>query len=327
MVRDILIIMGKKRKKAGFLKAIRGNQDRGAAKIVGVIIAVILLLIAGVFGYLAVTQKNEPQLVVDTAQVSADDLLTSGKTDNDLETDYKIIAAGTKRDGEERDTTKTALDDEALPVGTGVTADTTVQTARLSQLQTEFNKEVDRRLAKLKEVSAKTDKLTDAQKTLSDKYILDETTALTGLKTKATAETSVDELLKDRDALDKEYDSYRMVVVQVYMLLWANDQRILAEKANVLGGKLQERMNDASNHGVSIAHMQTLLNGYQTNKEQAKSLNESTLVLVEAVQPATFNGTKPVLQSYFDNFSKAHDALQKTSDMSKDVIIELEKSK
>jgi len=299
------------------------RTQRGAAMIVGTVIIVILLLAAAGFGYVALTQKEGVQLQVETPEVGADDLLTTGKSNNELLIDRLIVQAGLKRDGQQQKTTNEVLDDEALPVGDGVTTSTTVEASRLSQLQTEFISESDRRLKKLDAAMALTGKLPVEQKTSSQKYINDEITALTGLKAKSAAETARDGFLTDRDDLDKEYVNYLMVVTQVYLLQWANDQTILGEKVNVLGGKFQERLNSASNSGESIAAAQTQLNSYQSDKTAAKDNTAKALENIAKVQPGTFSANKAVLEQYANQLSTANASLKRATDTSVTIITQI----
>jgi len=168
-----------------------------------------------------------------------------------------------------------------------------------------------------------TEKLAIEQKPNSKKYINDEITALTGLKAKSAAETTKDGFLADRDELDKEYTNYLMAQTQVYLLLWANDQTVLGEKVNVLGGKFQERMNDASNSGDSIAATQTLQNSYQSYKTSAKDTTAKALEAIAKVQPGTFNANKAVLQQYYDQLSSAHGSLDQAVDTSSSIITQI----
>lgn len=305
----------------------RDPHQRGAAAIVGIILIVILVLAAVVFAYFTITQKSGPTLRVETPQVTADDLLTEGKTNNELVIDRMIIEAGHKRDEEQSKAAKAVLGDEKLPVGDGVTASTTVEAARLSQLQTEFIAETDRRLQQLNEALSQADDLPVEQRTLSKKYVNDEITALTGLKAKSAAETSKEAFLTDRDELEKEYTNYLMAVVQVHLLLWANDQTVLGEKVNVLGGKFQERLNDASNSGNGIAAAQTLLNTYQSAKTTAKEATAKALKSVTEVKPGTFNANKAVLESYYNQLATAHAELGKSAEASKQIITHIKSYK
>lgn len=313
-------------KNSSFFRALPASQ-RGAAAIVGIILIVILVLAAATFAYFALTQKSDPRLTVETPKVIADDLLTEGNSNNELTIDRMIVEAGLERDEEQRKTAEKVLNDEKLPVGDGVTASTTVEAARLSQLQTEFIAETDRRLKNLNEALTKSGDLPTDQKTQVQKYINDEITILTGLKAKSAAETTRDAFLADRDELDKEYTNYLMAVTQVYLLLWAHDQTILGEKINVLGGKFQERLNDASNSGNGIASAQTLLNSYQAAKTTAKDTTAKALKATTELKPSTFNANKAVLKSYYDQLTVAHAELGKSIDTSKQIITHIKSYK
>jgi predicted ribosomally synthesized peptide with SipW-like signal peptide len=296
------------------------TSQRGAAAIIGIVIIVILVLAAATFAYFAATQKSGPTLTVEVPKVTADDLLTEGKSNNELVIDRMIVEAGFKRDQEQRTNSQAALDDEKLPVGDGVTASTTVEAARLSQLQTEFITESDRRLKALNQALSLAGDLPTEQKTVSQKYINDEITALTGLKAKSAAETSKEAFLADRDELDKEYTNYLMAIVQLRLLLWANDQMVLEEKINVLGGKFQERLNEASNSGNSIATAQTALNSYQAAKTTAKDTTAKALKAAAEVKPSTFNANEAVIKSYHDQLAAAHTEVGKAVEASKQLI-------
>lgn len=300
------------------------HRQRGAAAIVGVIIIVILLIVVVVVGYFALTaDKQEPALVVNTPKISADDLLTAGKTNNELLTDTKIIEAGYKRDEEQRKAAEAVLNDEPLPVGGGVTSATTVESERLSQLQTEYINEADRRIGALAITSKLLKDLTVEQRNTAQILINDETTALTGLKAKAAAETTREAFLADRTELEKEYINFTLAQAQVRMWLWANDQTILGEKVNVLGGKFQERINDASNSATSTAKAQTLLNSYQTNKTSTKDLTAKALVSITEVAPNTFNANRPVLKSYYDRLASSHNEIEKAMRTSTQLTTEI----
>lgn len=297
--------------------------QRGAAVIVGVVLIAILLLAAIGFGYYTLTQKQGVGLQVETPKVTADDSLSQGKTNNELIIDRLIVEAGYTRDGEQAKAASNTLADQTLPVGDGITADTTVEATRLSQLQTEYISETDRRLKNLNTSLALTDKLTTEQKTQTQKVINDEITALTGLKAKSAAETTKESFLTDREALNAEYTDYLMSITQVHLLVWANSQTLLEEKVNVLGGKFQERLNDASNSGETIAVAQTQLNDYQSNKTTAKETTAKALKAAAELRPDTFNANKAVLKSYYDQLNSAHNIIAKTLETSKLVIIQI----
>ena len=140
------------------------RSQRGAALIIGIVIISLLVLGAVVFAYLTLTQKPGPVLQQDPISIGADDKLSDGRSNNELVIDTKIVEAGIKRDEEQRKAAETVLADDTLPVGDGVTPATTVEAARLSQLQTEFIAETDRRLKLLDDHHPLANKLAVEQK-------------------------------------------------------------------------------------------------------------------------------------------------------------------
>jgi len=298
-------------------------RQRGAAAIIGIVLIAVLLLAAVSFGYYLLTQKEGAVLQVETPKVTADDALNRGKSNNELIIDRLIVEAGLKRDETQGKDANAVLNDEQLPVGDGITADTVVESARLSRLQTEYITETDRRLKNLDKAMTLSEKLSTEQKAQSQKVIIDEQTALSGLKAKSAAETTKENFLADRVALDAEYTDYLMAITQVHLLVWANYQTLLEEKVNVLGGKFQERLNDASNSGESIATAQTKVNDYQSNKTTAKATTAKALKAVNELRPSTFNANKAVLKTYYDQLLSAHNDISKAVATSKLIITEI----
>jgi hypothetical protein len=302
----------------------RGSRrQHGAAVIVGVSIITLLLLVAAGFGYFALTSKSKASLTVVPPTVTANDSLTQGKTNNELLIDTMIISKAIDRDEDQRKVAEAALADKPLPVGDGVTTSTTVEAQRLSQLQTEFIGETDRRLKILADLSSVINKLASNQKTILNKLVADETTVLTGLKAKAASETTQQAFLSDRDELDKEYVNFTLAVAQTHMLFWADDQAVLYTKVNVLGGKFQERLNAASDQGTSVAKAQISLNSYQTNKTTIKDNTTSALQLLTDVKPNTFNANRAVLKSYYNRLATSHNELKKALVTSQDLLLQI----
>jgi hypothetical protein len=298
-------------------------QQRGATMIVGIVLLVVIILLAIFFAYSALTAKSQPTLQVQAPKVTADDQLTSGKSNNELIIDTQIVQAGVNRDEDQRKAADSLLNDAAQAVGDGVTTSTNVEAERLSKMQTEYISEVDRRLGELQKASNKVDKLDPKQKPTVNKTIDDETTTLTGLKAKAAAETTKEAFLTDRDALDAEYVNYGLAIAQPSLLMWSNDQTKLDEKVNVLGGKFQERLDSASNNGNGTAAGQTLLNTYQSSKTLAKDGTPKAMQLILGVKPNSFQANRQVLKGYYSQLASVHNELDKATDTAKLLVKEI----
>ena len=291
----------------------RPNQ-RGAAVLIGIVsLAVLLVIVIGVAVYFA-GHKDKPVIVYTPPPVSADDDLTRGTSNNEVAQDTRILAAGVKRDGDQRTAADNLLDDQALAIG-DTTSDpaTAVEQSRLSSLQTAFISESDRRLKAMGGAQQLLQRLTDDQRPASNKQLSDEVTAVTGLKAKAASETTVDGFTADKAALDKEYGNYLLAVAQVYLLVWANAQGSLEARLNVVGGKFQERLNNASDNGQNTAVAQTVLNSLQANKSTSSDLTTKAMATVIAIKPGDYNANRSVLRTFYNQMSTAHDQLANAS--------------
>lgn len=286
----------------------RYNQH-GSAAIVGIICLVVFaLVVIGVAFYLA-TIKDQPTLTYTPPAVTADDPLSDGKSNNELIQDARIINEGVKRDDTQRQAADAALADQAQAIGDNNDTNTTVESSRLSTLQTAFISEGDRRLKSLDTTTQLLPKLTAEQQPAAKKLITDESTAITGLKAKAAAEGTFDTFSVDKTALDKEYANYLLAISQVNMLVWANGQSAVESKVNVLGGKYQERLNTAADHGQDTSAAQVLVNSLQASKSTATDLTTAALKAVPIVKPGDYNANRSVLRTYYTQLSTAHDNL------------------
>lgn len=283
----------------------------GDAMIIGVAFLAILILTVLGFAFYFATHKPQVDLAYVPPEVTADDDLTKGKSNNELNQDARIIQAGVKRDDDQRKAAGTALSDQAQAIGDATDTATTVEASRLSTLQTAFISEGDRRLKALEDASKLVPKLTTPQQDMIKKQITDETTAITGLKAKAAAESNFDAFSADKTALEKEYGNYLLVLSQTYLLVWANSQSGVEDKINVLGGKYQERLNSAGNQGKDTSQAQILLNTFQAGKTTSSGLTAAALKSVTAVKPGDYNANRSVLKTYYSQLSNAHDEFNK----------------
>jgi hypothetical protein len=264
-------------------------------------------VIGGAF-YLA-TLKDAPTLTYTPPAVTADDALSQGKTNNELIQDARIINEGVKRDDTQRQAADAAIGDQPQAIGDSNDTSTTVEASRLSTLQTAFISEGDRRLKTLDATLQLFPKLNTQQQTAAKKLITDESTAITGLKAKAASESTFDAFTVDKASLDKEYGNYLLAISQVNLLVWANGQTKVEDKANVLGGKYQERLNTASDHGQDTSAAQVLVNSMQANKTTGSALTASILKDIPTIKPGDYNANRSVLRTYYTKMSNAHDNL------------------
>jgi hypothetical protein len=237
----------------------------------------------------------------------------------------QIVAKGLERDDTQRQAADKVLSDQAQTIGDDSDTAITVEASRLSTLQTQFISEGDRRLQALSDASKLTAKLPADQQDITSKLITDENTAITGLKAKAAAESTFDAFSADEKALDKEYGNYLLALGQVYLLTWANGQSALEDKVNIVGGKYQERINDADSQGKDTAQAQIFLNTFQAGKTTATGLTATVLKAVPPIKPGDYNANRSVLRTYYAQLSTAHDNLKKSQDASTGLAGEMSK--
>lgn len=299
--------------------------EAGDAMVIGIAALVVLVLVVLGFAMYFTTHKPQVGVTYVPPSVTADDDLAPGKSNNELAQDMQIVAKGLERDDTQRQAADKALSDQAQTIGDDSDTAITVEASRLSTLQTQFISEGDRRLQALSDASKLTAKLPADQQDITSKLITDENTAITGLKAKAAAESTFDAFSADEKALDKEYGNYLLALGQVYLLTWANGQSALEDKVNIVGGKYQERINDADSQGKDTAQAQIFLNTFQAGKTTATGLTATVLKAVPPIKPGDYNANRSVLRTYYAQLSTAHDNLKKSQDASTGLAGEMSK--
>ena len=299
-----------------------GRSQRGDALVVGIVCMAVLLVLGIGFVLLLNSQKEKPILTINQPKVSADDQLTDGKSNNELIQDVLILTAGNKRDEEQQKAAEATVNDEPQIVDdTAIdSTETTVEQDRLSALQTLYGKECDRRIAAIKDALNLQSKLSQVQRDVLEAPLNAEVSAISGLKQRASTETSMDAFMVDKTNLDKEYSTYLLLITQVKLLVWANDQTTLETKYNKLGGKFQERLNDASSKGASTSTPQITLNNYQAHKTNMTTATAGVMKDVPAIKPGDYNANRAVLKTFYSKLESAHKEMEAALTNSKDLV-------
>lgn len=300
------------------------QDSQSGVAIIGIVLMAVLVI--GGIGFIGWTlsQKEEPVILYTPPAVSADDPLSEGRSSKELVQDVKILEAIVKRADGYRDAAAKALNDVSLPIESTETG-SAVEQDRLSELQTDFIAECDRRIKILTETQALLDKLTDSQRPGIEGLINKEITALNGMKVRVANAADLNAFASDRQALNEEYNAYLLALTQTNLLVFANDQTVLGDKINRVGGKFQERINEASSNGVSTAMAQTSLNSYQANKVTARDLTDAVVKVVPTIQPGEQSSNRAVLRTYYDQLNTAHNELTKAVGSAKTLAVEVQK--
>ena len=92
-----------------------------------------------------------------------------------------------------------------------------------------------------------------------------------------------------------------------------------------IGGKFQERINEASSAAKATATAQAALNSFQANKTTASALTSEVIKVVPTIKPGEHNSNRAVLKTYYDKLSSAHNELTKALDSTKKLYVEAQK--
>jgi hypothetical protein len=300
------------------------KRQRGVVALVGVFLLIFLGI--GVIGFVSWTLSHKPQPVLQYTppKVTADDPLSAGKSTKEIFQDVKILDASVKRGDDLKAATEKVLAD--TPISSDVDPTTNnVGQDRLSELQTKFIDECNRRIASLTGAQPLLKKLTAGQRPGVEQLLNKAITDLNSMRARVVKSTDTDAFASDQQVLNQEYNSYLLVLAQANLLAWADDQSATTDKFNIVGGKFQERSDAASNDGKSVATAQTQLNSYQANKVTAKPLTANVIKIVPTIRPGEHNSNRSVLKTYYDQLSTAHNELTKANASAKLLALEVQK--
>lgn len=296
---------------------------RGHVAIAGIILMV--LLVVGFIGFMVWTAsvKEQPIVRYTPPEASADDPIAAGKSTKEIYQDVSVLQAAYERGSQHQKTVAKVLEDKPLTIGNDQTT-AVVEEDRLSKLQTDFTAECERRIKQLNAALPLLNKLTEAQRPVTEGLINKQLTDLTAMKARVAAATTTDGFAAERQQLNEQYNAYLLTVLQANLLMWGDDQAVMETKVNVVGGKFQERINEASGEGKATATAQSALNGYQSSKTAAIDLTGKVIRIVPTIRPGEHNSNRSVLKTYYDQLTTAHIELNKTVENGKKLAAEVQ---
>lgn len=283
------------------------QKERGVAAAGLILIAVFVLLIGAAIGLAVWTASSKTEQIIQYTPEAAepDDPLTAGKSTKEIYRDVAILEASMKRQSEYQVAADKVLQDRPQAGSTDPTA-STVEQARLSQLQTLFISEAGRRIDNLTGAQKLLPKVTDSQRPVIEQLINKEITDLNANKARIAATANATALASEQQVMNQEYNAYLLALAQLNLLIWADDQSLVNDKVNIIGGKFQERIDEAGSSGKPTATSQTLINGYQANKVTAKDLTAKVIRVLPTIKPGEHNSNRSVLKTYYDQLNTAH---------------------
>lgn len=185
---------------------------------------------------------------------------------------------------------------------------TSNQQARLANIKSKGDAEINRRIKTLNEFASKLSaaaKLSSADKTSLSAEVNSEISGLTALKTKLDAETTLDGAIADAKSIISDYRVYALVAPKVMLVKTADDEIVVQTKLTALAAKLQSRISSAQSSGKNVTSLQANLSDMNTQINAASAISTSVESKVIVLQPTDYNSDHSVLNGYRDQLQTA----------------------
>ncbi len=183
------------------------------------------------------------------------------------------------------------------------------QQQHLQNIISRGNQEIARRLASLDKLTAKinaTAKLSATDKTALTDEVNTTASALTTLKTKLDAETTVAAAGQDASTIVSDYRIYALVLPKVYLVKTADDEQVTDTQLAALATKLQARLTTAQQAGKSVTSLQATLANMTTQTSAAQAIASSIEAKVSSLQPSDYNTDHTLLSGDAAQLKTAH---------------------
>lgn len=200
------------------------------------------------------------------------------------------------------------------------------QHARIQNIITKGNEEIDRRLVTLNtltaEITAATHLTAGDESTLSAEV----STSISGLmtlKTELDAATTITAAHNDAEDIYTEYRVYALVAPKVDLIKVADDQQVVQAKLTSLAGKLQTRIASEQQAGKSVATLQGDLSDMNSQIAAASAISSNIESTVIGLQPTDYNSNHEVLSGDGTQLKTAHTDDQNALNDAKNIVTAL----
>jgi len=167
---------------------------------------------------------------------------------------------------------------------------------KIENLKQRADNEINRRVTSLNNLISKINglkKLTDVQKTVFVAQVQAQITNLNVLKTKIDADTDLTTLKTDVQSIVKSYRVYLLLIPQINILIAADSLDTVADRLDVLAGKLELRINTAGD--VDVTKLKTNLENLETKTADIKVQAQKARDAVIPLTPDGYPGNKTIL--------------------------------
>jgi hypothetical protein len=177
-------------------------------------------------------------------------------------------------------------------------AEAAAQQARLQRIISQGNLEIERRIVTLNTLSSKINsatKLTSSDAATLKNTVSGDLTTLNTLKTQLDSDTTVTAAITDAESIITNYRVYVLVVPQVDLVKAADDQQVAEGKLSSLATKLQSRIDEEQQKGVSVTTMESALTDLNSKDAAAQTISSNIETTVISLVPSDYNTNHSVL--------------------------------
>ncbi len=184
---------------------------------------------------------------------------------------------------------------DTTTVSTQATKLTAAQEAKLKTAIERADKEIDRRIAALNDLTARVQAMTqvtpDFKNTLATN-VQTQTAALVQLKAKIDADTDLETVKSDIKTIADSYRVFALVLPQSRIAAAADREVTLIAMMNVLGAKLQARLQELQGQGKDVGPLLTALTDMAAKLKDAATQAQAAVSMTATLTPDNGDKTK-----------------------------------
>lgn len=191
-------------------------------------------------------------------------------------------------------------------VKANVAASTTLSAAVMTRAKDKANREIDRRIKALQDLSTRVNgmtKVTAELKTNLNTNVQNQVTLLTALKAKIAADTDGATLKTDVQSITQGYRVFALVIPQSRIAAAADREAMLINMLAELGGKLQARLQTAQQGGADVTALAAALADIGTKLASAQTHAQAAISTSAVLTPD--QGDKDKMKANTDALAKA----------------------
>lgn len=167
--------------------------------------------------------------------------------------------------------------------------------ARMTKAKERADQEIDRRIEKLTELSAKVQEMkhiSTSTKTSVATDVQEEIASLTALNTKIQGDTDLETLKTDIKSIATSYRIFMLIIPQGRIIVSADRIHAVAGKQTEFAGKLKTRIDEAGAAGKDVTALNASLSEMNAKIADAKAQADAAVALVASLSPDMGDKTK-----------------------------------